>query len=59
VRRRVCAEIPIDIDVDAVGGNACVNLVATSEEGCQGCPPNGVVIWLFIIDFVINNTCSI
>jgi hypothetical protein len=41
VRRRVCAEIPVDIDVEAVGGNACVNLVATSEEGCQDCPQNG------------------
>jgi hypothetical protein len=38
VRRRVCAEIPIDIDVEAVGCDACVNLVATSEEECLDCP---------------------
>jgi hypothetical protein len=24
--------------VNAVGGNACVTLVKTSEEGCQDCP---------------------
>jgi len=38
VRQRVCAEIPIDIDIDAVGGTACVNLVETSVEECQDCP---------------------
>lgn len=38
VRRRVCAIIPVDIDVDAVDGPATVDLIATSEEGCQNCP---------------------
>lgn len=38
VRRRVCAIIPVDIDVDAVDGPATLDLIATSEEGCQNCP---------------------
>ncbi len=38
VRRRVCAIIPVDIDVDAEGGDVCVTLVATSEEECLDCP---------------------
>lgn len=41
VRRRVCAIIPIDIEVDAVGGDAALELVDTSLEECLECDQNG------------------
>lgn len=41
VRRRVCAIIPVDINVDAVAGDAVVDLVDTSLEECLECNQNG------------------
>jgi hypothetical protein len=38
IRRRVCAIIPVEIDVDATDGPATVDLIATSEDECLECP---------------------